>query len=30
MQKIKQKFSVMQKITDHTGLHRYLDLILVF
>jgi len=30
VQKVKQIFSVMQKITDHTGLHRYIDLIQVF
>ena len=30
MQKVKQIFSVMQKITDSIGLHIYLDLIQVF
>jgi len=30
VQKVKQIISVMQKITDCTGLHRYLDLIQVF
>jgi hypothetical protein len=30
MQKVKQIFSAMQKITDYTGLHRYLDLMQVF